>query len=161
MIRGVNGDGWPFDNCPGVISVTFTRRARTTSLVVVAMLCGALAGDVAGLPGCHDGCKTATATAAAPVTSTPARPPLMGISPFDGAEDINPLTKPVVDVVDGKITNAVLSDDWGNVVAGVIGDKGASWTPTERLNFARTYTLSVDSKSPAGVPLSRTTTFPE
>ncbi len=159
MIRGVNGDGWPFDNCPGVISVTFTRRARTTSLVVVAMLCGALAGDVAGLPGCHDGCKTATATAAAPVTSTPARPPLMGISPFDGAEDINPLTKPVVDVVDGKITNAVLSDDWGNVVAGVIGDKGASWTPTERLNFARTYTLSVDSKSPAGVPLSRTTTF--
>lgn len=139
--------------------MTFSRRARTTSLVVVALLCGGLASDVAGLPGCHDGCKTATATAAAPVPPAPPGPPLLGISPFDGAGQVSPLTKPVVDVVDGRITAVSLYDDWGNVVDGTISEDGKSWTPNQRLNFARDYTLTVNSKSNAGVPLSRTTTF--
>ncbi len=137
----------------------FPRPARTTSLVVVGLLCGVLASDVAGLPGCHDGCKTATATAAAPVKPAPARPPVMGLAPFDGAEDVSPLTKPVVDVFDGKITDVSLYDDWGNVVEGKISKDGKSWEPTQRLNFARNYTMTVASKSAAGVPLSRTSTF--
>ena len=137
----------------------FPRPARTTSLVVVGLLCGVLASDVAGIPGCHDGCKTATATAAASVQPAKPKPPLVGVAPFNGAEDINPLTKPVVDVVDGKITDVSLYDDWGNSVEGKIAKDGKSWEPTQRLNFARTYTLTVNSKSTAGVPLSRTSTF--
>ena len=137
----------------------FPRPARTTTLVVVGLLCGVLASDVAGLPGCHDGCKTATATAAAPVKPAPPKPPLLGVAPFNGAEDVNPLTKPVVDVVDGKITDVALYDDWGNAVEGKVSKDGTSWEPTQRLNFARNYTLTVNSKSSAGVPLSRTSTF--
>ncbi len=137
----------------------FPRPARTTTLVVVGLLCGVLASDVAGLPGCTDGCKTATATAAAPVKPAPPKPPLLGVAPFNGAEDVNPLTKPVVDVVDGKITDVSLYDDWGNAVEGKVSKDGTSWEPTQRLNFARNYTLTVDSKSSAGVPLSRTSTF--
>lgn len=135
------------------------RRARTASVVVVTLLGGVLASDVAGLPGCHGGCKTATATAAEVVPHAKPTPPLLGVAPFDGAEDISPLDKPTVEVVDGKITNVELTDDWGNSVDGVIGDGGTSWTPSQRLNFARQYTMSVKSKSSSGVPLARTTTF--
>lgn len=137
----------------------FPRRARTASVVVVTLLGGVLASDVAGLPGCHGGCKTATATAAASVTPARPTPPLLGVSPFDGAEEVSPLDKPVVDVVDGKITSVALTDDWGESVEGTIGDDGTSWTPSERLNFARWYTMTVKSKSSSGVPLSRTTNF--
>jgi lipoprotein-anchoring transpeptidase ErfK/SrfK len=144
---------------PGVF-VTLSRRARTTSLAVVALLCGGLASDVAGLPGCHEGCKTAAATAAAPVTATtPAKPPLVGLSPFNGAEGINPLRKPVAEVVDGKITGVSLTDDWGNEIPGLIDDNGTSWSSTERLQFARTYAMMVNSKSDAGIMRSRTSTF--
>lgn len=135
------------------------RRARTASLVVVTLLGGVLASDVAGLPGCRGGCKTATATAAAEVPRAKPTPPLLGVSPFDGSEDVSPLDKPVVDVVNGKITSVALSDDWGNYVDGAIGDDGRSWSPTQPLNFARSYTMTVNSKSTSGVPLSRTTTF--
>ena len=135
------------------------RRARTASVVVVTLLGGVLASDVAGLPGCQGSCKTATATASAELPPARPTPPLLGVSPFDGAEDISPLDKPLVDVVDGKITNVALSDDWGDSVEGAIGDDGTSWAPTQRLNFARNYTMTVDSKSTSGVPLSRTTTF--
>ncbi|WP_313675196.1 Ig-like domain-containing protein [Mycolicibacterium sp.] len=129
------------------------------SLAAVALLCGGLASDVAGLPGCKEGCKTATATAAAPVIPAPAKPPVVGLSPFDGAEGINPRRKPVADVINGKITSVSLTDDWGNEVPGLIGDDGKTWSPTERLQFARTYTMTVNSKNDAGIPLSRTSTF--
>jgi len=139
--------------------VILPRRARTASVVVVTLLGAVLASDVAGLPGCQGGCKTATATAAAELPLARPTPPLLGVSPFDGSESINPLDKATVDVVDGKITSAVLSDDWGESVDGAVGDGGTSWAPTQRLNFARTYTMTVNSKSSSGVPLSRTTTF--
>lgn len=137
----------------------FPRPARTTSVVVIGLMAGVLVSDVAGLPGCQEGCKTPAATAAAPVKPATPRPPLMGIAPFNGAEEVSPLTKPVVDVVDGKITEVSLYDDWGNSVEGKISEDGTSWQPTQRLNYARTYTMTVNSKSTAGVPLSRTSTF--
>ncbi len=87
------------------------------------------------------------------------RPPVLGVSPFDGAEKINPLDKPVVDVLDGTITEVSLYDDWGNSVDGKLSQDRTSWAPTQRLNFARSYTMTVNSKSTSGVPLSRTTTF--
>ncbi len=139
--------------------MTFPRRARTTSAVVVALLAGVLVSDVAGFPGCANGCKTATATAAAPVVPAKPRPPLLGVSPFDGAEGVSPLTKPVVDVVDGKLTDVSLYDDWGNTVEGRLSKDGTSWEPTQRLDFARYYTLTANSKSSSGVPLSRTSNF--
>ena len=139
--------------------MSFSRRARTATAVVVVLLAGVLVSDVAGFPGCADGCKTPSATAAAPVVPAKPRPPVLGVSPFDGAEKVSPLTKPVVDVLDGKITEVSLSDDWGNAVEGEISQDGKSWEPTQRLNFSRYYTLSVNSKSSSGVPLARTTNF--
>ncbi len=135
------------------------RRARTASVVVVTLLGGVLAGDVAGIPGCAGGCKTATATAAAELPVAKPTPPLVGIAPFDGAENVSPLEKPVVDVVDGKITSVTMTNDWGEEVPGVVADNGTSWAPSQRLNFSRTYNLTVNSKSNSGVSLSRSSSF--
>lgn len=140
--------------------MTFPRPARTTSLVVVALMAGVLVSDVAWIPGCGASCKAATATAAAPVVAQAfPEPPLLGVSPFDAAEDVNPLAPVDATVVDGKIISASLVDDWGNVVNGEVAADGSSWRPTERLNFARNYTLKVNSTGNSGVPLSRTSTF--
>lgn len=139
--------------------MTFTWPARTTSLVVVALMAGVLVSDVAGIPGCGSSCKTATATAAVAAAPATPQPPLLGVTPFDAAEDISPLTPVDATVVDGTITSASLVDDWGNVVNGQITPDGSSWRPTERLRFSRNYTLKVNSKGNSGVPLSRTSTF--
>lgn len=140
--------------------MTFPRRARTASLAVVVLLLGVLASDVAGIPGCRGGCKTATATAAAEQQPPPApSPPLLGLAPFDGAEGVSPKFRPAADVLDGRITRVSLVDDWGNEVPGVISPDRSSWEPTQRLNFARNYTMTVDSTSTSGVPLTRTSTF--
>jgi lipoprotein-anchoring transpeptidase ErfK/SrfK len=135
------------------------RRARTASLVAVTLLGGLLAGDVAGIPGCREGCKTVTAAAAAEPEPAEAAPPMLGVTPFDGAEGVSPLDKPVVTVAGGKVTGVTLTDDWGQAVEGALTDNGTTWSPTQRLNFARSYTMTVNSKSNSGVPLSRTTTF--
>ena len=142
------------------MSVPLPRRARTVSLAVVALLLGVLASDVAGIPGCAGGCKTPTATAAAEQHPPAApRPPLMGLAPFDGAEGLSPAVRPTVDVLDGRITKVALLDDWGNAVPGAIAPDRRSWEPTGRLEFSRTYTMTVDSVSTSGVPLTRTSTF--
>lgn len=134
-------------------------RARTATTVVVVLLAGVLVSDVAGFPGCSDGCKTPTATAAAPVLPAKPVPPVLGVSPFDGAAEVNPLTKPVVSILDGQITDVSLSDDWGNTVEGALSADRTFWEPTQRLDFARLYTLSVNSTSNSGVALARTTNF--
>lgn len=137
----------------------FPRRARTASLVVVTLLTGVLASDVAGLPGCQDGCKTPTATAAAPVAPATPQPPLVGLAPSNGAEDLNPLTPVTAEVIDGKIAAVSLVDDWGYAVNGEVSPDGKTWAPTERLNFARNYTMTVNAKGNSGIPLTRTTNF--
>lgn len=139
--------------------MSFPRRARAASIVFVTLLAAVLVSDVEGLPGCKGGCKTVTATAQAQLLPVAPKPPLLGLAPFDGTEDVNPLAMPTATVLDGTITAVSLSDDWGNVVEGQLSPDRMSWTPVERLKFARSYTLAVDSKSNSGVALSRSSTF--
>ncbi len=109
--------------------MSFPRRARAASIVFVTLLAAVLVSDVAGLPGCKGGCKTVTATAQAQLLPVAPTPPLLGLAPFDGAEDVNPLAMPTVNVLDGTITAVSLSDDWGNVVEGRLSPDRTSWTP--------------------------------
>lgn len=135
------------------------RPARAASLGVVALLLGVLASDVAGIPGCGNGCKTPVATAASRQLPAPPQPPVLGLSPVDDAVRVSPLATPKAEVFGGRITNVSLVDDWGYAVNGQIAPDGKTWTPTERLNFARNYTMTVSSKSTGGVPLTRTSYF--
>lgn len=139
--------------------MSFSRRARAASVVFAALLAVVLTGDVAGIPGCRDGCKAVTATAQAQLLPAVPKPPILGVAPFDGAAEVNPLTTPTVEVLDGKIRAVSLVDDWGNTVPGELSPDRTSWRPTERLNFARSYAMTVDSVSASGVELSRASTF--
>ncbi|MGY4712382.1 L,D-transpeptidase [Mycolicibacterium sp. CBM1] len=139
--------------------MAFSRPARTAGLVVAVLLLGVLVSDVAGLPGCQGGCKTATATAAAPLPPSPPMPPLLGVAPADGASDLSPLSRVEARVVDGSLTAVSLVDDYGNTVAGALSPDRTSWQPTEQLKYGRTYTMRVASQGSGGLPLARTTTF--
>ncbi len=135
-------------------------RASTAILVVGALLLAVLGSDVAGLPGCQDGCKTPTAAAAAaPAPPAAPQPPLLGVAPANGSADLSPLSRVSARVVAGSITNVSLVDDYGNTVAGALSPDGTSWQPTEQLKYGRNYTLQVASRGTSGVPLARTTTF--
>jgi lipoprotein-anchoring transpeptidase ErfK/SrfK len=160
MISGVNGDaGYSSSTSCGVISVVLSRRARTASLVVGVLLLGVLVSDVAGLPGCHGSCKTATATAQEQLPPAPPKPPLLGITPANGSTDLSPRSRVSAQVVGGSLTNVSLVDDYGNTLAGALSPDGASWRPTQPLKYGRTYTMKADSLGADGVPLARTTTF--
>lgn len=139
--------------------MTLSRRVRTASLIFGALLLTVLVSDVAGLPGCPNGCKTATASAAAPVPPPPPRPPLLGIAPANGSEELSPLSRVAANVVAGNLTNVTLVDDYGNAVDGALSPDRTAWTPTQPLRYGRTYTMNVASLGTSGVPLVRTTTF--
>lgn len=139
--------------------MTLPRRLRTASLVIGVLLLGVLGSDVAGLPGCRDGCRTATATAAAELPPAPPRPPLLGVAPANGSQDLSPLSRVAASVVDGSITGVSLVDDYGNTLDGAVSPDRTSWRSTQPLRYGRTYTMKVASRSSAGVPLARTTTF--
>ncbi|MCV7177449.1 L,D-transpeptidase [Mycolicibacterium sphagni] len=139
--------------------MVFSRRARTASLVVGVLLLGVLVSDVAGLPGCRDGCKTATATAQVQLPPALPKPPLLGVAPQNGSQDLSPLSRVSAQVVGGNLTNVSLVDDYGKTVPGALSPDGSSWQPTGPLKYGRTYTMQVASLSASGVPLARTTTF--
>ena len=139
--------------------MTLTRRVRTVSLIVGVLLLGVLGSDVAGLPGCRDGCKTATASAAAQLPPSPPRPPVLGVAPANGSEELSPLTRVAATVLDGTLTTVTLQDDYGNAIAGALAPDRKSWRPTQPLKYGRDYTMQVASRGSSGVPLARTTTF--
>ncbi|TGD84382.1 hypothetical protein BayCH28_25425 [Mycolicibacterium sp. CH28] len=139
--------------------MVFSRRAGTASLVVAVLLLAVLGSDVAGLPGCRDGCKTATATAQAQLPPPPPEPPLLGVAPASGAEDLSPLSRVATRAVGGSLTNVSLVDDYGNTVAGALSPDRTAWQPTEPLKYGRTYTMQVAGQGSGGLPLTRTTTF--
>ncbi|AQT78707.1 hypothetical protein B1R94_04755 [Mycolicibacterium litorale] len=139
--------------------MAFSRRVRTAGIVVAVLLLGVLVSDVAGLPGCRGGCKTATATAQVQLPPAPPAPPLLGVAPANGSADLSPRSRVAANVVAGSLTNVSLVDDYGNTIAGALSPDRTSWQPTEPLKYGRTYTMQVASQSSDGVPLARTTTF--
>ena len=139
--------------------MVFSRRACAAGLVVCLLLLGVLGSDVAGLPGCRGGCKTATATAQAQLPPAPPKPPLLGITPANGSTDLSPLSRVSAQVIGGSLTNVSLVDENGNTVTGALSPDGKSWQPTAPLKYNRTYTLQAASMGASGVPLARTTTF--
>ena len=131
---------------------------------MVTLLGGVLASDV-GVTRLPGGCKTATATGGGSAAGQ-ADAALLGFRPSTVPRTSVRWTKPVV-VVDGKITSVALSDDWGNYVDGAIGTTVGRGRPPSLFNFARSYMMTVNSKSTSGcrcpgpprsTPSCRTTT---
>jgi lipoprotein-anchoring transpeptidase ErfK/SrfK len=79
--------------------------------------------------------------------------------PASGAKDVAP-TEPVkITVTGGEITEATVANPEGAPVAGEIAPDKLSWTSTEVLGYAKTYTYTVKAKNGDGRETTKSGTF--
>lgn len=105
------------------------------------------------------GCTIGTDSQGDTPTSEAPPPAVLTVTPANKAQDV-----PIVDAVsakvaDGKITKAVLTNDSGKEIDGVITPDGKSWKPATALGYGRTYTLAVTYAGAEGPPKTDTRTF--
>jgi lipoprotein-anchoring transpeptidase ErfK/SrfK len=83
----------------------------------------------------------------------------VAFAPADGAKDVAP-TEPVkVTVTGGEITEATVTNPEGQPVAGQVAPDKLSWTSTEVLGYAKTYTYTVKTKNSDGKESTKKGTF--
>jgi lipoprotein-anchoring transpeptidase ErfK/SrfK len=76
--------------------------------------------------------------------------------PAAGSTDLNPTTPVVVTVAQGRLTKVTVTDDAkGSTVAGTLAANGASWTSSEQLGYAATYTVVADAVAADGTPTEK------
>jgi lipoprotein-anchoring transpeptidase ErfK/SrfK len=83
----------------------------------------------------------------------------VSFAPADGAKDVAP-TEPVkITVTGGKISDVAVTNPEGAPIAGQVAPDGLSWTSSEVLGYAKTYTYTVKSKNGDGKESTKTATF--
>ncbi|WP_448510740.1 L,D-transpeptidase [Mycolicibacterium thermoresistibile] len=122
-----------------------------TGLALVVTLVAALAW-VQGRPPV----EAATAHAPEPPPEVPAT---VTVSPPPSATGVNPMSEVEVAATTGTLTEVTLVDEVDDDVPGVLSPDMRTWQPAIALDYGRTYTLTVSSRGPTGVPDSRTSTF--
>jgi lipoprotein-anchoring transpeptidase ErfK/SrfK len=135
-----------------------TRHLRAISLtavlVLIAMLC---AGEAASLPKCPAGCPTA---APSPPTVAPSPDPAMvSFTPQPGADGVDPLGSVAVTAVSGTLADVRMVNEEGRPIDGIMTPDNTSWKPAAPLGYGRTYTISVASRGPGGVPGTQVSSF--
>ncbi|MGV0580627.1 Ig-like domain-containing protein [Mycolicibacterium elephantis] len=99
----------------------------------------------------------------ASTADTPAPPPAVPasvtISPTPQATGINPLTDVRVSADFGRLDDVRLVDDTGEAVRGSVGSDSRTWTANAPLEYGRTYTMTVSSRGPTGIPATQTSSF--
>lgn len=129
-------------------------------VVVICALIGAGGiGAVSGLPwasanaeSAHAGPGNSPAAAAPPVE--------VGISPVDGAVQVNPVSTAAVKTVKGKITSISLVDNkTGALTAGTLSADSTSWIATGPLAFDTSYTYTLTVADGSGSTTTKTQSF--
>jgi len=139
--------------------VILSRRARGACLGVVLATLAVLGGVViSAAPRCPQHCRT-EAAAALPAPAPSQDPAVITVTPADGSTDVDPLAKINVVAQTGMLTAVKMVNDAGKPVPGVATPDFKTWKPTVPLGYGRSYTLSVSSRGPGGVPSSLTSTF--
>ncbi|WP_083086668.1 L,D-transpeptidase [Mycobacterium noviomagense] len=115
------------------------------------VLCGAVAGLVV-LAGCAHDRKLSPA-------ATESKPAAVKITPGPGAHDVDPIAKVSVVADTGTLTDVRMVNDSGKPVQGVMTPDNTYWKPVVPLGYGRTYTITVDSRGPSGVPGHNVATF--
>jgi lipoprotein-anchoring transpeptidase ErfK/SrfK len=143
--------------------LTFTSRARR-SWLAAALAALAVAGGVVlhTTPGCDGDCA---APAAAPASQTaaaapsPTEPAKLTVTPTSGAEHVDPSAPPVVQATSGTLTAVEMVNDAGKTIPGVLAPDATSWRPDTQLGYGRTYTMTITSRGPGGMPARQTSSF--
>jgi lipoprotein-anchoring transpeptidase ErfK/SrfK len=103
-------------------------RVLLAVVVVVLALVSACSGGGAGGGG--------------PATTPPAPPVPVVYAPGANATDVTPTAPVSVSVPDGRLSGVALTPPGGRPVAGAFSPDGRSWTASDRLDYATTYTWS-------------------
>ncbi|MGV0714688.1 Ig-like domain-containing protein [Mycolicibacterium sp. XJ662] len=97
-----------------------------------------------------------TADIPTPPRSVPAS---VTISPPPQATGINPLSDVRVSAGTGTLTGVTLVDDTGEAVPASADSDSRTWAAAAPLEYGRTYTVTVSSSGPTGIPATQTSTF--
>lgn len=102
----------------------------------------------------HDSAaQSATPSAAPAPTAT------LALRPADGAADVSPTDPVTITVTNGTLASVTLANPSGKPVAGQLSADKTSWTATEPLGFARTYSWSGSAVGPDGRTTALTGSF--
>lgn len=122
---------------------TLMRGGLVTVLVVVGVMGGLLTLHLAH---CHGGCRRLSDAAASH------RPATVDIRPATDARDVDPLEPVSVAAKSGTLTDVQMVNDSAKSVRGIMTPDNAFWHPVEPLGYGRTYTITVISRGPDGIP---------
>jgi lipoprotein-anchoring transpeptidase ErfK/SrfK len=86
-------------------------------------------------------------------------PARVAITPEPNAKNVEPVAHVMVSAKTGTLTNVQMVNDEGKPVAGVMTPDDTVWKPTVALGYGRTYTLTVASRGPSGVPATNVSSF--
>jgi lipoprotein-anchoring transpeptidase ErfK/SrfK len=155
LIRSINP---PSHNSGEQLSST--RRARGVCLAILVAVLAVLGGDVvASSVSCTDHCRAPVA-AAAPAAPSPApTPAALSIAPAPGSDDVDPTKRVMVIAASGTLSNVEMVNENGKSVPGVMTPDNRAWKPTTQLGYGHTYTMTVASRGPSGMPARETSSF--
>jgi lipoprotein-anchoring transpeptidase ErfK/SrfK len=126
-------------------------------LAVLAVLGGIV---VSTAPDCAANCpSSAQGAPPQPAPPSPTEPATLGIMPAAGAKDVNPKADIRVTAASGTLQQVTMVNDGGKTIPGVLSPDARSWTPSTQLGYGRTYTVTIASRGPGGMPARRTSTF--
>ncbi|AFM17735.1 hypothetical protein Mycch_2981 [Mycolicibacterium chubuense NBB4] len=124
----------------------------------------AIAGGVVltGEPDCGVQCQVLAAVPrpeTAPPSPSPTEPAKLAVTPAGGAEDVKPDERVSVTANSGTLVDVVMVNDAGKKIPGVLTPDATSWKPTTELGYGRTYTMTITSRGPGGMPARQTSSF--
>jgi lipoprotein-anchoring transpeptidase ErfK/SrfK len=129
-------------------------RVRGGLLALLAIIAVVGAVQLASLPRCAAG--NCTGSGASREAQTPAQ---VIITPAPNARNVEPVVHVLVSAKSGTLTNVRMVNDQGKPVEGVMTPDNTVWKPTVPLGYGRTYTLTIVSRGPGGVPSTLVSSF--
>jgi lipoprotein-anchoring transpeptidase ErfK/SrfK len=130
------------------------RRVRYGLLAVLVLVAIFAAVQLASSPRCANG--DCTRSASGRQANTPAE---VAITPAPDAKNVQPLAHVLITAKTGTLTDVRMVNDQGKPVDGVMTPDNTVWKPTVPLGYGRTYTLTVTSRGPGGLPATRVSSF--
>jgi lipoprotein-anchoring transpeptidase ErfK/SrfK len=130
------------------------RRVRYSLLALLVLVTIFGAAQLVSSSRCSSvGC---THSAGGREAQAPAR---VTITPEPNAQNVEPVAHVMVSAKTGTLTNVRMVNDEGKPVEGVMTPDNTVWKPTVALGYGRTYTLTVASRGPSGVPATNVSSF--
>jgi lipoprotein-anchoring transpeptidase ErfK/SrfK len=99
---------------------------------------------------------TPAPAAAAPKAPEPAA---LSITPKPGSDEVNPQGRVLVIAATGTLADVEMVNESGSTVPGIMTPDNRAWKPKVQLGYGRTYTMTIASRGPGGMPSRQTSSF--